>query len=122
YEVSGLVLESPYTSLPDVGADRYPLVPVHVLIRDKFESVKKIRNVHLPLLILHGELDQIVPAKFGRQLYAAANDPKQAEFVPDAGHNDVYNLRVQQIVLNYLGKLPTEGLFQMPARETGDTR
>ena len=111
YEASALILESPFTSVPDVGADRYPLVPVHFLLHDRYESLTKIKDVHMPLLLMHGELDQVVPIKFGKQLFAAANEPKQAEFVPDAGHNDVYSLRVQQLVMSFIAKLPTDGLL-----------
>lgn len=112
YEASALILESPYTSVPDVGADRYPMVPVHFLLRDKYDSLSKIKDVHMPLLLLHGEADDVVPAKFGKQLFAAANEPKQAEYFPDIGHNNVYNLRAQQIILNFLAKLPTDPLLE----------
>jgi fermentation-respiration switch protein FrsA (DUF1100 family) len=112
YPVAALILESPYTSVPDVGANRYPMVPVRFLLRDQYNSLDKIKNIHMPLLLLHGEMDQVVPVKFGKKLFEAANEPKQAEFVPDAGHNDVYNLRVQQIVLDFIAKLPTDALLQ----------
>ncbi len=105
FNVSGLILESPYTSVADVGAERYPLVPVRWLIGDIFDSLDKIKNVHVPLLLLHGEADQVVPVKFGHKLFAAANEPKQAEFVAGAGHNDVYTLHVQQTVLSFISKL-----------------
>jgi fermentation-respiration switch protein FrsA (DUF1100 family) len=111
YAAAALILESPYTSVPDVGADRYPLVPVRWLLRDHYDSIGKIGQVHMPLLLLHGEDDQVVPVKFGKQLFAAANEPKQAVYVPDAGHNNVYNLKVQQIILNFLSKLPTDQLL-----------
>jgi fermentation-respiration switch protein FrsA (DUF1100 family) len=112
FDVSGLILESPYTSVPDVAADRYPLVPVYLLIRDKYDSLDKITDVHAPLLLMHGEIDQTVPVKFGKQLFAAANEPKEADFIPGAGHNDVYDLRVQQQVLNFLARLPTDPLLK----------
>lgn len=115
HHAAALILESPYTSVPDVGADRYPLVPVHLLLQDVYDSLDKIEDVHMPLLLLHGELDQVVPIKFGKKLFAAANEPKQAEFVPDAGHNNVYNLRVQQIILNFISNLPTDGLLELKA-------
>ena len=71
FEAAALILESPYTSLPDVGADRYPpLVPVRILMRDKFNSLEKIKDVHMPLLLMHGEIDQVVPIKFGKELFA----------------------------------------------------
>jgi fermentation-respiration switch protein FrsA (DUF1100 family) len=116
YDASGLILESPFTSVPDVGADRYPLVPVHFLLRDRYDSLSKIKNVHMPLLLLHGDLDQVVPVKFGHMMLEAANEPKQGEFIPDAGHNDVYNMFVQQVVLNFIGKLPTDVLLQKPEK------
>ena len=112
FDASALILESPYTSVPDVGADRYPMVPVHWLLRDKYDSLSKIKDVHMPLLLLHGEEDDVVPTKFGKQLFAAANEPKQAEYVPGAGHNNVYNLRVQQVILNFIAKLPTDPLLE----------
>lgn len=114
FEASALILESPYTSVPDVGADRYPLVPVHFLLRDRYDSLSKIKDVHMPLLLLHGEADDVVPAKFGKQLFAAANEPKQAEYFPDVGHNNVYSLKAQQIILNFISKLPTDPLLVKP--------
>ncbi len=111
FAASGLILESPYTSIPDVGADRYPLVPVRWLLHDTYDSLDKIHDVHMPVLILHGEADQVVPIKFGKKLFEAANEPKQAEFVPEAGHNNVYNLKVQQVILNFLANLPTDPLL-----------
>ncbi len=112
YDASALILESPYTSVPDVAADRYPMVPVHLLIRDRYDSLSKIKDVHMPLLLLHGENDHVVPTKFGKELFEAANEPKQAEYVADAGHNDVYNLRVQQMILQFIAKLPTDALLE----------
>ena len=111
YNAAALILESPYTSIPDVGADRYPMVPVRWLIRDQYDSLDKIKDVHMPLLLLHGEMDQVVPVKFGKKLFDAANEPKQAEYVPDAGHNNVYTLRTQQIILNFLARLPSDALL-----------
>jgi len=122
FDASALILESPYTSIPDVGADRYPLVPVHLLMDDHYDSLSKIKDVHMPLLLLHGEKDQVVPVKFGRKLFAAANEPKQVEYVPEAGHNDVYNLRVQQLVLNFLAKLPTDPLLEINAPSSTDSK
>ena len=113
-DAAALILESPFTSVPAVGADRYPLVPVNWLIHDRFDSLARIADIHLPLLLLHGEDDTVVPVKFGRQLFAAANEPKQAVFVPHAGHNDVYNLKTQQVILSFLAKLPTDGLLEAP--------
>ena len=86
-------------------------MPVRWLLRDRYDSLYKIKKVHAPLLLLHGELDRVVPVKFGKELFAEAGQPKQAVYVPEAGHNDVYNLKVQQIVLNFLSTIPTDFLL-----------
>lgn len=86
----GLVLESPFSSAVDVGAYLYPFLPVHWLLRDRFESEKHIHRVKAPLLVLHGEDDRIVPARFGRKLFAAAQVPKTAYFFGGATHYTLY--------------------------------
>jgi uncharacterized protein len=86
----GLVLESPFSSAVDVGSHLYPFLPVHWLLRDRFESAEHIHNVKAPLLVLHGEDDSIVPARFGRKLFAAAPQPKTAYFFTGATHYTLY--------------------------------
>ena len=83
-----LVLRSPYTSLADVGRYHYPFLPVGLLLRDRFPSKERIRQVGCPLLIVAAEHDRIVPAKLSRALYEAATDPKQLLMIENADHND----------------------------------
>jgi hypothetical protein len=85
-----LVLEAPFTSIADVASGQFPIFPVRWLVRDRFNSIAKIGRVAVPLLVIHGERDGIVPARFGRDLLAAANPPKEGVFLPQAGHNDLY--------------------------------
>ena len=73
---AGIILESPFTSMVNIGKKYYPLFPIHLLLRDKFESYKKIKNVSVPLLILHGKKDKIVPFAMGKKMYELANKPK----------------------------------------------
>ena len=113
--VASLILESPYTSMADVGAWYYPYMPAHWLVRDRYDSLAKIADVHAPLLLLHGEADRVVPTKMGRKLFAAANEPKQAVFISQAGHGNVYNMDVQQKVLQFIGQLPTAHLLDQTA-------
>jgi fermentation-respiration switch protein FrsA (DUF1100 family) len=80
-----LVLESAFTSLPDVGASYFPRLPIRLLTRTRLDSYHKIHRYHGPLLQAHGESDQIVPYRLGRRLYLAANEPK--EFIALAGHD-----------------------------------
>jgi hypothetical protein len=85
----GLILESAFTSLADVGAYHYPWFPVRLLVRTRLDSLAKIQRYHGPLLQSHGDADTIVPFKFGRRLFDAANEPKQWITVPGADHNDL---------------------------------
>jgi fermentation-respiration switch protein FrsA (DUF1100 family) len=84
----GLILERTFTSLPDVGAVHYPFLPVRWLMRNRLDSLSKIADYHGPLLICHGDVDEIIPYELGRQLYEAANEPKRFVTLKGVGHND----------------------------------
>ena len=73
---AGIILESPYTSMVNMGKKHYPLFPVSILLKDKFESYKKINNIFVPVLIMHGTVDKIVPYDMGKKMYELANEPK----------------------------------------------
>lgn len=90
--VGGLVLESPFTSAPELGRKFYPLLPDFLFERleHRFDSLSKIGRVRVPLLVIHGERDEIVPVGMGRRLYEAAPGPKEWYAIPHAGHNDTY--------------------------------
>ncbi|HEY6967730.1 MAG TPA: alpha/beta hydrolase [Candidatus Angelobacter sp.] len=81
--VAGLILQSPFVSAFRV-LTRIPLLPF-----DKFPNYKDIRNVHCPLLIIHGDSDTVIPSWHGKKLYELANEPKKYVPVPGADHNDL---------------------------------
>jgi hypothetical protein len=83
-----LVLENTFSSAPDVAAFHFPWVPVRLLMRTRFDSAAKIRNYHGPLFQSHGDRDSVVPLKFARRLFDAANEPKQFQKYEGADHND----------------------------------
>lgn len=90
--VGGLILESPFTSAPELGRTFYPLLPAFVFDRleHRFDSLSKIGGVRAPLLVIHGERDEIVPLGMGRRLFEAAPGPKEWYGIPHAGHNDTF--------------------------------
>jgi uncharacterized protein len=90
-EVGAVVLESPYTSTVDVAAWRFPIVPVSWLMKDRFESLARIGAVTEPVLVMHGDADFVVPQRFGKQLFDAANEPKEGFWPHGVGHNDVFD-------------------------------
>ena len=73
---AGVILESPFTSMVNMGRKYYPFFPVRFLLKDKFESYKKINKISVPILIMHGEVDKIVPYAMGKKMYELANEPK----------------------------------------------
>jgi fermentation-respiration switch protein FrsA (DUF1100 family) len=85
---AALVLRSPFTSLRDVGQHHYPFLPVRLLLRDRFSTIDQIRRIRVPLLVIAGGHDRIVPIDNTRQLYEAAVAPKTLLVLPAADHND----------------------------------
>jgi len=87
---AGIILDAPYTSIVEIAAQAYPFLPVRYVLRDRYESEKYIGQVRMPLLILHGERDPVIPVAMGRQLMRLANEPKRLATFPRAGHSDIY--------------------------------
>jgi len=82
-----LILESTFTSVPDLAAKLYPFLPVRYLCRFSYNVLAMVREIRCPILIAHGPDDDMVPYSHGRALFEAAAEPKQfLEMV--GGHND----------------------------------
>ena len=88
----GLILESAFPSVPHVARRAYPFFPIWPFLRTRYDSQAKIATVDAPILMLHGEKDDIVAIEAGRQLFDAAREPKQFYTVHGAGHNDTYQV------------------------------
>jgi len=101
----GVILEAPYTSTVDVGQTAYFFLPVKMLMYDRFPSIEIIKNIQAPLLVVHGEDDKVIPVRFGRRLFQAAAQPKEAHFLPGAGHNDLLEHGLTDIELRFLAGL-----------------
>jgi uncharacterized protein len=89
-QLAGVILDAPYTSIVDVAAKAYPFLPVRTFLLDRYETVRYIANLKVPLLILHGERDDVVPVAMGRELARLANTPKRLVVFPNGGHSDLY--------------------------------
>lgn len=101
---AAVVLEAPYTSIPDIAAWRVPIAPVAPLIVDRYDSLSKIARVTAPLLLVHGEGDHTIPVRFGRRLLDEANEPKEGVFLANAGHTDLYDHGMAGLVLDFLAR------------------
>jgi fermentation-respiration switch protein FrsA (DUF1100 family) len=94
-QARGLIIESTFTTLAEVAtavASKKTSLPVRWLLSQKFDSVDKIADIHMPVLIVHGTGDQYVPSRFSKALYEAAREPKSLLLVPGATHNNSMNL------------------------------
>ncbi len=101
---AGLFLIAPFTSLTDVASEALPIFPVQLIMRHRFENARKISSLELPILILHGNADDVVPLTHGQNL-AARN--AEAEFIAfeGAGHDLSFWQEAQQAQLEWLERL-----------------
>jgi len=102
HKVAALILLAPFSSLTRLSQWHYVFIPAKLILKDRFDSLSKIKQVNAPLLIIHGTEDKIVPIKFGKELFAAANKPKEFEAVAGAHHNDLYDYGVQKKIIDFL--------------------
>jgi uncharacterized protein len=87
YAPRALVLASTFTSATDLGAELYPFLPVRLISRFRYNTLRRLADVHVPVLVIHSRTDAVIPYSHGERLYAAANEPK-AFLEIAGGHND----------------------------------
>ena len=85
-----VVLESPFTSARDMARMVYNGLPVDLLMSIKLDIVGRIGKLAMPVLVIHGEADGIIPFEMGRKVYEAATEPKRFLSIPGADHSDCY--------------------------------
>ena len=85
--IAGLVLLTPWDNLPDLAQSIYPFLPVRWLLHDRYDSVRNLAQVALPVAVVIAEHDEIIPPERAQRLYAALSTPKQRWILPGAGHN-----------------------------------
>ncbi len=88
-DLGGLIVESSFTSIPDMAARHYPFVP-KFLIRTRMDSLAKISGIRCPLLVIHSRADEVAPFEYGGKLFDAAPQPKKFHEVQGAGHNETW--------------------------------
>jgi len=86
FDFSGIILESPFTSMQKLAKIYYPYLPIRLLLKDKYKTDKKIPNVNSPILIMHGKKDKIVPFFMGKKMFNLAKSPKYSFFVDYDDH------------------------------------
>jgi fermentation-respiration switch protein FrsA (DUF1100 family) len=87
--VARIVLEAPFLSAVDIAAGVYPFLPVRWLMKDQFRSDLRVANVKAPVLVVHGDHDNVVPISSGQQLYKLITSPKRFVRLAGAGHENL---------------------------------
>ncbi len=102
-EFAAVILESPYTSIAEGAQTHYWYLPAKWQVLDKWDSMAHIGRLRAPLLVVHGARDKTVPTRYGRELFAAAPEPKELFILEGGNHNDLYNTpQVAEQVIAFL--------------------
>jgi len=88
-DLRALILESTFTSLAGMAGRLFPMLPGGISLGEEYSSIEKIGGINCPLLVIHGERDELIPVEEGRALFDVAPEPKELYLVPGAGHNDL---------------------------------
>ena len=102
----GLILQSTFTSLPDMAARQFPWLPVRLMMKNRYPSLEQLPEYHGPLLCSHSRDDTIVPFQMGRELFAAGNEPKDFFQMSGSDHNDPEPDGYQAILSDFIDSLP----------------
>lgn len=102
FAIEALVLEAPFTCIADVAVTRFPRLPVRWLVRDRYDNLRKIGAVRVPVLIYGGNADGVIPPRQFAQLYAGVRAPRRLAVVDGADHVDVWTKGGAGHVLRFL--------------------
>ena len=90
FESRGLILETPFMSIREMAKTVFPILPIGPLLQTRYDVVEKVGKIKVPLLVLHGDRDDVVPYEQGKKVFAAAGEPKEFYTIGGATHNDTY--------------------------------
>lgn len=101
-DVMAVILECPFTSLADL-APAYVLAPLAQLLTwDRYDNLLKAPSLRVPLLVVHGDRDTLVPVTMGHAVLNAADTIKQGVFLPEAGHNDLWEQGADRRIVDFI--------------------
>lgn len=101
-----VVLEAPLTSTVDVGRSTWWFLPLRLILVDQYRTIDHIRRITVPVLIVHGENDPVVPAAHGKRIHEAANEPKKLVLFPGGGHSNLYDHGLWPVVREFIEAAP----------------
>lgn len=88
FESQGLILESPFVSIAEMARVLFPFLPIGPLLHTRYDVRATVKKINVPLLVLHGDRDEIIPFEHGKLVFEAAPEPKRFFAIAGASHND----------------------------------
>ncbi len=101
-EVASVILDAPYTSIVDLAALHYPYLPARWLMTDRYETLRFAARVTAPVLIVHGDADDVIPVEMSRRVADALKGPVKVATFPGAGHSDHYLFGSYETIYTWL--------------------
>jgi len=101
---NSIILESPFTSIENSAKIYYPYLPVRLLLKDRYDSISKIKMIDYPVLIMHGKKDDVTPFSMGKELFEKANNPKHSYFTSDDDHMMEFNSELLNKIKDFIQK------------------
>ena len=105
FKFSGIILESPFTSMEKLAKKYYPIFPIKMILKDKYNSLEKIKEINFPILVMHGEKDTIVPFSMGVKIYENANSPKSKYFIKYDDHMMNFDQNLIKAIEKFINNL-----------------
>lgn len=96
FPAKGVVLESAFTSTVKMGERIFPFLPVRFMVRQKYDTLSKIPEIRVPVMVMHSRTDEIVPYAMGKELFEKANEPK-IFLELTGGHNDGFMVSMETV-------------------------
>lgn len=119
YDAAGLVLETPFSSAAAVASSVYPFMPVRLLLKDRYDNIAKIKQIKkMPVLVVHGTRDGVVPFTEGKKLFEAAAEPKKFVAIEGGNHNNLYDYPLTATEIGTF--LRQQGIFRLFEKKTAE--
>ena len=101
-DMAGLIVEGTFTSIKDMAGlnSLFKLLPLNLIVRQRFDSLSKIASLQMPLLMFHGTDDEIIPLQMAKQLFEKASQPKKLVFIPQARHDNLHKVGSPEYINN----------------------
>jgi fermentation-respiration switch protein FrsA (DUF1100 family) len=101
-----LILEAPYKSITDLAAKQMPIFPIRLILDQRWSTLETIESIDVPLLVLHGEQDQLIPVDHGKAVFNASPSKKKIlKIVKTGGHENLWSVEGQTAIYDFIKNL-----------------